>query len=353
MKIEALTPLRFIAAAVVVIFHFGLRGTEYRGFFSAGPQMVSFFFVLSGFVLAFAYYEKMPRLNAYFISRAARILPVYFLALVTLWLYYLLTDISPNPIGIALNLTLTQAWYPPLALSMNSPGWSLSIEAFFYLVFPVLLTLFTRSGWGNGPLFFSALVFWLLTQLVLSSTMEADFFKELAPTPSLFVHYFPLSHLCSFVLGLSGGVWYRRTSPSIENHWLSTLFIVLAASLLVFVLENQRMVYRAVGYKLAFKSSFLSPLYLLLIVAVASSRGVIVTALSWRPLVFLGEISYSVYILQFPAFLIYYSLMPESFRTESLAYFLGYFALLLLASAVCYRYFELPLNRYFRQFRAG
>jgi peptidoglycan/LPS O-acetylase OafA/YrhL len=72
MKIDALTPLRFIAAAVVVIFHFGLKGSDYIGFFSAGPQMVSFFFVLSGFVMAFAHYEKPLDLEPYYIARAAR-----------------------------------------------------------------------------------------------------------------------------------------------------------------------------------------------------------------------------------------------------------------------------------------
>jgi peptidoglycan/LPS O-acetylase OafA/YrhL len=348
MRIEALTPLRFIAAAVVVNFHFGLQGPNYHGFFNAGPQMVSFFFVLSGFVLAIAYTDRMPGLKAYYLARSARILPVYFLALLSLLVFYLLIDISPNPLGLMLNMVLMQAWYPPLALSMNSPGWSLSIEAFFYLVFPLVLLLTCRSGWRISVLFSIALLFWLATQTVLSSALEASVNQSTAPMTAHWVNYFPLSHLCSFTLGLVGGVWFRRRSPGISNPWLSTAFIVLAAALLVFVLENQRLVYRTVGFKLAFKASFLSPLYLLLIVAIATARGPIVDVLARRPLVFLGEISYSVYILHFPLFIIYHHFVSAYIARGEPAFFISYFILLLAVSACCFQYFEKPANRYFR-----
>lgn len=54
MRVESLTFFRFIAAFIVVIFHFG-TGTWFTKIFgrfvTAGPQMVSFFFVLSGFIM--------------------------------------------------------------------------------------------------------------------------------------------------------------------------------------------------------------------------------------------------------------------------------------------------------------
>ncbi|MEH6590749.1 MAG: acyltransferase [Halioglobus sp.] len=348
MKIDALTPLRFIAAAVVVIFHFGLKGSDYVGFFSAGPQMVSFFFVLSGFVMAFAHYEKPLDLKLYYIARAARILPLYFLALICLWLVYITIDVTPNPVGVVLNFTLLQAWYPPLALSMNSPGWSLSIEAFFYIIFPFLLVLLTRSNWRTPALFVMALVLWLGTQMLLSSVMSAGFYSGPESLARKFVHYFPLSHLCSFVLGVVGGIWFRRASPRINSAWLSTAFIILAAGVLVFALENQGLIRRTVGFKLAFRSSFLSPLYLFVILAVAVSRGPLISLLSLRPLVFLGEISYGVYILQFPVYVVFRFYIGEHLGLSEPAYFMVYFVLLLLVSALCYVFFEKPANTYCR-----
>jgi peptidoglycan/LPS O-acetylase OafA/YrhL len=348
MKIDALTPLRFVAAAVVVIFHFGLKGSNYHGFFSAGPQMVSFFFVLSGFVMAFAHYEKPLTLKPYYLARAARILPLYFLALILLWLVYMTMDVTPDPLGLLLNFTLLQAWYPPLALSMNSPGWSLSIEAFFYIIFPFLLVLATRSNGRTPTLFMAAFLLWLGTQVVLSSVMSADFYSVPDSLARKFVHYLPLSHLCSFVLGVVGGIWFRRSSPRIDSAWLSTVLIILAVGMLVFALENQRLIYRTVGFKPAFRASFLSPLYLFVILAVAVSHGPLVKLLSLRPLVFLGEISYGVYILQFPVYMIFYTYIGDHLELSESAYFMVYFALLLLVSAVCYVFFEKPANTYCR-----
>jgi peptidoglycan/LPS O-acetylase OafA/YrhL len=58
MRIEALTFFRFLAASTVVIFHFGIPTFGANNFTVSGPKMVTFLFVLSGFVMGLAYLKK-------------------------------------------------------------------------------------------------------------------------------------------------------------------------------------------------------------------------------------------------------------------------------------------------------
>ena len=77
-RIESLTFLRFVAAFIVVVFHFG-RSTGLaqiaRPAIISGPQMVTFFFVLSGFVLMVAYYPRNVTSATFYLARFARIAP--------------------------------------------------------------------------------------------------------------------------------------------------------------------------------------------------------------------------------------------------------------------------------------
>lgn len=158
MQLNPLTSIRFLFALLVVLFH-GVLATD--GSLDAWPHFiaavishgfvgVSFFFVLSGFILAYSYSGRL-RLpqdqRDFWGARVARILPAYFLAFLIYSPFAIYSVmISVNPLSSAMNsltiasfqLTLTQAWIPKAALAWNSPAWSLSIEAFFYLLFPFI-----------------------------------------------------------------------------------------------------------------------------------------------------------------------------------------------------------------------
>ena len=135
MRIEALTFFRFMAALTVVFFHFGqaLKVPHFMApFLTLGPEMVTFFYALSGFVMMIAS-SKKDHLSTkdYYIARIARIYPVYLVALI--WactLFY--GQIFCRGYGFNnlkaffLSLTLTQSWFPPYPLSLNDPACSLS-----------------------------------------------------------------------------------------------------------------------------------------------------------------------------------------------------------------------------------
>jgi peptidoglycan/LPS O-acetylase OafA/YrhL len=185
-KLDALTSLRFLAAFHVVLFHWAPTlagksaaaisrlthnepaavGLVAMGFARAtvnilrvGPWSVSFFFVLSGFILVYNYGDDRRPLNTarFWVARLARIYPVYLLG------FFLAMPFVLNSLWQAhehahqavtagfLAVTLSQSWVPRFATFWNIPAWSMSDEAFFYALFPILLVriqhLRSAGGW--------------------------------------------------------------------------------------------------------------------------------------------------------------------------------------------------------------
>jgi peptidoglycan/LPS O-acetylase OafA/YrhL len=146
-KLHALTSLRFFAAAMIVLFHsqgyFGAIAPLQRFTLTQG---VCFFFVLSGFILTYAYPSLDGRgVQRFLVSRLARIVPLHLAALL---LYVLLLpawyrdSVSSATHGAGLlTAFLMQAWVPlyRVQTAFNGVSWSLSAECFFYLCFPFLL----------------------------------------------------------------------------------------------------------------------------------------------------------------------------------------------------------------------
>src|SRR5260370_3381114 len=122
---------------------------------SIGYVGVSFFFVLSGFILVYTYAGRPMILKDFWRARFARIYPAYAFSLLVTAPFFFFAVLTMNIPFFAwakahlkfvsvLVVSLLQAWVPPAALSWNAVAWSLSVEAFFYLLFPFLLLFFVR-----------------------------------------------------------------------------------------------------------------------------------------------------------------------------------------------------------------
>lgn len=134
-----------------------VRGaTTIARMFHGGAMNVSMFFVLSGFIMMYTYVQDGQRLNVplgeFWFARWTRIYPIYFVALITslpLFLVELAGHQPPVSGGRATGMaaaavTLMQSWWPAAARMWNGPGWSLSVEVFFYALFPLLGPWFSR-----------------------------------------------------------------------------------------------------------------------------------------------------------------------------------------------------------------
>ena len=291
--LKALTSLRFFAAMHVVIYHLSadhiyttvpLLGR----FVMSGYTGVSLFFVLSGFILAYNYREVRDR-REFWISRFARIYPVYVIALL-LGVAYVFAPASPNadhiPMRLAACLTMLQTWYPPFADSFNGPGWTLSVEAFFYALFPFLVVWLKRVGDVSLVVFCTLYVAAQGIPLVMHGSASATaYYLTWGTLPPL--------HLPMFMIGVYLGIKYLKPVANLEptvRRSLWPLVLGVVGSLLL-LCGGPTELYAPLRKGLLVMS------YAALIYGLASVRSGWLTN---RWMVLAGEISFSIYILQMP-----------------------------------------------------
>jgi peptidoglycan/LPS O-acetylase OafA/YrhL len=356
MRIEALTSLRFVAAFFVTFFHFGGQTTLALNapWLLLGPQMVTFFFVLSGFVLTLSNLNKTTfSFRGFYIARISRLLPAYLMAL-GLMVIIGRSESTMTLRAELLNLFFMQAWFPPYATSVNSPGWSVSVEIFFYALFPYIVGILKSRKNTFGFIFAAAALVYFLSQAVL---LKLNNLKEMSDTSGyLFhiVHYLPLSHLSSFLLGIAGGclvVVHGDRLAAHESHGgVIVIFGITATGLALFFPEW--IVYLFGGLIPAFDAGFFAPLFLFMIVSVTVFDCFMVQMLSFPFLAKLGRISYAYYILQLPVWLIFSSMYKAGNASEDQK-FLCFVGVLLIASQLTYHLVECPLGNKIKKYFEG
>lgn len=198
-SLPSLTGLRWMAALLVFGLHVhnfgyfgGTGGRMVTWAFGAGASGVSFFFVLSGFVLTWSARPNDGALGFWW-RRVARIYPMH---LVTVALALLMTWTPvhlPRPTlrqGLA-DVLLVHSWWRPWWQTLDPVSWSLACEAFFYAAFPLLALLLRRLG-ARGAVALAGVS--VLAVLALAHTETHHWFSQ--PISS-----FPAARLPEFVLG--------------------------------------------------------------------------------------------------------------------------------------------------------
>ncbi len=354
MQLDQITFTRFIAALSVVFFHYGQSVFPANIPFlfeniTAGPIAVGYFYVLSGFIMAIAYYQpdknKQHAINKkkYWIARFARIYPVYLVALLLIAVAKL-SVIAVNPAQLPLHLLLLQSWIPSYPITLNTPGWSLSVEAFFYLCLPFLLIWVYKFGIRSLVIF--CIVIWLITQVVLLTSLNSSFY---APKTLLhdFIYYNPLMHLNSFIAGLVVGILFKKSAPSSAKRDLS-LWIIFSFTIIFLLIWGRPHIENLLNYKIALTNGLLAPAFLFFIIILARDRGLFSRLLSHPWLILLGEASYSLYILQKPIHGLYDKIIVPRLVLSDTQHFYIFLLLLILLSITSYHYLETPMRKFIR-----
>lgn len=211
VRLESLTGLRAIAAGLVFLSHFGDLFAEHfstiaNRAFSSGRCGVSFFFVLSGFVLAWSA-RPDDKAGAFYWRRFARIVPAHVAAWVIAIVIISWQGLSVLGADDGFSLFLLQAWFPGPGwhFAGNPVAWSLSCEAFFYLVFPVLLPFVEKGGPARRRslcliLFALAIAVPTITQLAAGPVH-----------PGTWIFYvFPVVRCLEFTIGIGVACMVRR-----------------------------------------------------------------------------------------------------------------------------------------------
>ncbi len=301
-QLPKLTSLRFFAAFWVLAFHAIPREGSQRwadAFWSVGWIGVTFFFVLSGFILTYTYGRRSGAIDAraFWVARFARVYPLYLFAMLFA-VPGLVRDVavsragalpvdSPRLAGVVVSsLTMTQAWFGNLACVWNCPSWSLSDEAFFYALFPLVVLLTARPR--GRLLILAAAVSGMLVVAWGVSNGSASGLAAAVGESSLN----PIVRLPEFLAGVWLGGVYLAHGRRLKMAPLLTAI----ASVLIVTLATWSGLHR--GFNAPHVVAV--PLFALLILAVASSPAPERGALAARPLVLLGEASYALYMLHGP-----------------------------------------------------
>jgi peptidoglycan/LPS O-acetylase OafA/YrhL len=299
-SLNALTGIRFLAAAYVVVYHtkigpaLAAHGHLAAGnFFMSGYLAVALFFLLSGFILAYTYAGQISEPGDYrrfWEARFARIWPVYVVSLLLTSVVHLA---FPKPSYILATLLMLQAWNPfdhAMWAAWNYVCWTLSVEALFYLCFPWYqqrletvtprIQLLTTAG-------LLALAVFLNSGVYILGYPSHGVLSELP---------LPLIRLPEFLVGVGLGNYYltlvSRQRASQKRRWFNThgLWTYPAA------LATIALLCRARGPA----TSLVLIAFAALVFGLAWERTLLSRMLATRLMIFGGGISYSIYLLQAP-----------------------------------------------------
>ena len=340
MRIEQLTFTRFLAALIIVVFHYGLDVPPFMHpsiSFLFSNIGISYFFVLSGFVMVIAYSKSGKEIAPiqYYRNRFARVYPVYLFALLlsmlTMWICYFPLTWD----GVTMNLLMLQAWFPQYPMLINRAGWTLSVEVLFYLSFPFLYNKLYLK-FRLIPIAVGILLFWLLSQLLSSYLISIPSLIKEDSTSHHLIYYFPFMHFNQFLIGNLFGILLLHSYERFRRNWDIVIIILLAgmAALLKFSIPYAN-----------YHNGFLALFFAFIILIISLNTGYITKISNSKIGIFLGEISFGMYILQIPIHDAFYKSTKPLYYDHPNWFFYLYLITLILISAISYKYAETPLRK--------
>jgi peptidoglycan/LPS O-acetylase OafA/YrhL len=367
-KISTLTSTRFFASAAIVFMHSRGSFELTKGLGSNWPLYcgVTFFFVLSGFILTYVYQSlsAIDRRNFY-IARFSRIWPAHFISLIIFlvlipkshWMWDGANQIFV-PIANAL-LIQSIVPIPEYYFAFNGVSWSISTELFFYIAFPFLISDWRKTY--HWKIAISLLV-------VIAMISMADYFSFPPFSPQKFlnvtshglVYISPLVRVFEFILGIAAckiAISYGLLNESPTKSMFRWSAIEIAALVLTFYLA---FVLSNLPFQLGATSetalvtygthSSSAIIFAALIALLAFQRGILSRILQSKVLILLGEISFSLYLIH-QVLLRWYLINRDQVFSgiNDDMRLIGFLASCLLLSFLIWRYFELPMRFWLRE----
>lgn len=291
-RFEALDGWRGVCACLVVLFHFHGHSPIYHSAFVRNSYLfVDFFFVLSGFVIAWNYATRLgtwPQVRHFLVLRVGRVWPLHvfmlalFVAYETAKLFMRTNQTTApftgemQPLALVTNFFLVQSLNLHDSLTWNGPAWSISTEVWTYVIFAVLSVSFGLRYW---MLALAAIVPPFALLLVSRTGMDVTY------------DFGILRCILGFALGtLCFHVQKRRTARVATGGWLPTLaeFATVAAVIGFVTLAGTS------------NWSLLAPfVFAAAVLVFASEDGAVSRLFRTRFFAWLGRLSYSIYLTHF------------------------------------------------------
>lgn len=295
-QLPSLTSLRAIAALLVAVHHTRDAWAHFsliHWLGEVGWLGVSYFFILSGFVLMWGFDPAQSKAR-FVVRRLIRIYPLHAFCLVASLTSYglahhALSGYAGTPLATALNFLLLHAWIPnqiEIRHAWNGPSWTLSCEFFFYLCAPFIFPSLRKEGAAEKAFLPLILISGLFLALSFAA-LQRGWLQILE-----FLHYLPVPRLLEFVLGACGAQMLRSgwRPPS---RGLAFLVMVLPVTIYCFLTPDTDLYRRNPAM---IQLSIPGALLLIMACAAYDNEGR-ATWLHKRRLVFLGEASFAFYMV--------------------------------------------------------
>ncbi|WP_019836634.1 acyltransferase family protein [Acinetobacter johnsonii] len=284
MRFEALTGLRGYAALYVVVYH--LLNIPFPTFKSNGYLAVDLFFMLSGFLLVHNYSSLLKKIHIKYLliflnHRFSRIFPVYIFWLLLSLIYGLNNNETYSLSQIASNLTLTHLIFHEKSIVL--PSWSVSVEWILYSLFPLLFLFIENRTIKTISTIFCFLLYFILAFQLFPFLMGS----QNRSNGQLDIFFFDayatiLRGFAGFVIGMCS---YSLISHSfVDNKRQMNILFYCTISLIIVLLNLKNYDF------------FIVILFSLLIPLCSTCDNFITKFLSNKLAIFLGEISYSLYL---------------------------------------------------------
>jgi peptidoglycan/LPS O-acetylase OafA/YrhL len=327
------------------IYTFWLNFFPLHDLLISAPTAVSYLYVLSGFVMSLVYFRPNEKFDiaGYWRARFVRIYPLYIISFLLICIYYADSIFQIKPQKIVANLFVIQAWIPDYSQSFNYASWSMTVEFFFYAIFPFFVLWAYRQS--TKKLIWLSIALWAVSQ-----TIHFSLWIGYHPQAANILNYFPLFHLNSFILGVVGGIWYLRQGRD-EKVKPATLFTVLIGCFLFVAVYTvvSTSIYPALPHNLQPMAGWLSPFMILFIVALAMDKSRFSQMLNHPWLVNLGEASYAIYILHVPTFWLYERALADSSVADPAYVFGATFLPMMISIGILAHFFvDVPLRKRLR-----
>src|SRR6266571_3639632 len=360
-QFAALTSLRFLAALLVFVYHFQPRSSVLHVVIGQGHVGVGVFFVLSGFLITLRYFPDQARaelrLGEYFLRRAARILPLYYTVFI---LSQLLANGRLTFAGRLPEWTLTQALFgDSLHLFVIPTSWSLTVEECFYAFAPVvfLAVAAAQRRVPRRPMLAAAAVLAGVTLLLFATgvaiwTVLDGRGPGFLHDPEKVALHTLFGRFWDFAVGSFAALLFASPASERGRRILGRPVPALlatcgAAALIVTAqwgmqdaggLDGPRWV-QAWSWDLLLPVAAAS-----LVVSLTSAANPFARVLSLSPFVYLGKVSYALYLVQLTPIGkgLFYRVLP---RTDDLA-LLALYAGITAVSAILYELVEEPARRF-------
>ena len=304
VNLPSLTPLRGIAALLVVYFHFNEIAVQFvkpeqTMFLRKCYLMVDLFFIMSGFIMLHVYGESFSKsLNgknfvAFIKARFARLYPLHlFTLMAAIILFYVSTaPVDPvsarifDPMAIPTNLVMLHSCGLHTVFTWNVPSWSISAEWWAYMVFPFLALLVSKNKRiGIFVISILAVALYLSIVFVLPRT------NPFAPEIPYLEHDLDVTFDYGYLRGLAGFMMGMLVYIAYQNKKISAFFskdIVGIVCILMLLISMH----------FGFNDLIYIPIFMLVVLCFSTNEGAIAKICSLKPLQYLGDISYSIYMV--------------------------------------------------------